>query len=255
MMSTVLGVLVLFAHLVWGQCSVNTAPKLATVVRPGYAADLVSTGLESPRGIIFDRTGRLLVVEQGSGIRSIVYTNDTCATQVNSTVIVSDSSLNHGIEFSPDGRVLYASSSNTTWSWDYAVANGTVSNRVQIVTNMANSDHSTRTLLIPPFNASLLIISRGSNSNLDLEAAQISSGRSQVKVFDLTRVPEGGYNFVTQGGLLGWGLRNAVGITVDRQGHVWEVENSADNLERTENGTETDVHMDNPAEELNYCEL
>lgn len=33
---------------------------------------------------------------------------------------------------------------------------------------------------------------------------------------------------------------------------VWSVENSADDLTRTINGTTVDVHKDNPAEELNY---
>jgi len=33
---------------------------------------------------------------------------------------------------------------------------------------------------------------------------------------------------------------------------LWGVENSADNLSRTINGTTTDVHTDNPAEELNF---
>jgi len=33
---------------------------------------------------------------------------------------------------------------------------------------------------------------------------------------------------------------------------AWGVENSGDNLQRTSEGKTVDVHIDNPAEELNY---
>jgi len=34
---------------------------------------------------------------------------------------------------------------------------------------------------------------------------------------------------------------------------VWGVENSGDQLTRTISGRSVDVHIDNPAEELNFC--
>ena len=40
----------------------------APVVRDGYEARLVATGLTKPRGAIFDSKGSLLVVESGKGI-------------------------------------------------------------------------------------------------------------------------------------------------------------------------------------------
>jgi hypothetical protein len=95
----------------------------------------------------------------------------------------------------------------------------------------------------------LLIISRGSDGNLDDRAAITGSGHSQVKVFDLSHVPQGGYDYGKDGGILGYGIRNEVGVTSDWQGHVWGVLNSADDLER--NGKV--ISKDNPAEELNYC--
>jgi len=36
---------------------------------------------------------------------------------------------------------------------------------------------------------------------------------------------------------------------------AWGVENSGDNLQRTSGGRTVDVHIDNPAEELNYREF
>lgn len=94
-----------------------------------------------------------------------------------------------------------------------------------------------------------LIISRGSSENVDPAAAVISSGQSQIKAFDLSKVPSGGYNFAQDGLRLGWGLRNSVGISEHPQtGGIYSVENSVDDLNRTGQ----DIHQDNPGEELNF---
>lgn len=175
--------------------------------------------------------------------------NDSCSIVTSATTLLRNSSLNHGIEFSTDSNTLYASSTNTAWAWDYNADQVSLSNPRIIVTNMSGTTHSTRTLHIPPLHPNLLVVSRGSNGNLDASAASISSGHSQVKVFDLTRVPSGGYDFTTGGGLLAFGVRNEVGVTSDAMGHVWGVMNSADDL--TRNGT--DISQDNPAEELHNC--
>ena len=104
---------------------------------------------------------------------------------------------------------------------------------------MNNSDHTTRTLLYPRTVAGQLVVSRGSGGNLDFLAADQSTGISQVKSFDLTAVPAGGYNYARDGVMLGYGLRNSVGVTEHpRTGGIWTVENSFDQIER--NGV--DIH-------------
>ncbi|POR37344.1 Uncharacterized protein TPAR_02457, partial [Tolypocladium paradoxum] len=56
------------------------------------------------------------------------------------------------------------------------------------------------------------------------------------------------YDFAA-GAVLGWGLRNSVGVAEDpASGGVWSVENSVDGLTRAGK----DVGADNPGEELNY---
>jgi len=113
---------------------------------------------------------------------------------------------------------------------------------------MTNSDHVSRTLLLSNKVPGTLIISRGSTSNIDPEAADITSGHSQIKAYNLlnrTRT----YDFVNDGLLLGWGLRNDVGIDEEPiTGGVYAVENSADDITRDN----IDVHVNNPAEKLNY---
>lgn len=85
---------------------------------------------------------------------------------------------------------------------------------------------------------------------MDLVAAQLDSGRSQVRAFDITNLPEGRpYDYPSEGRLMGWGLRNSVGVAEHPvTGGIYSVENSADQVER--NGT--DVHENNPGEEMNF---
>jgi glucose/arabinose dehydrogenase len=229
-------------------CSSSLNAVTSPVATAGFEWDIISTNVSEARGIIFDIQGRLLIVQSGIGITALTLSNDSCATVISTSTVLKNSSLNHGIEFSPDGRTLYASSTDSAWSWSYNVNDATVSNPKLLVGNMGGTTHSTRTLHISPSLPNLLVISRGSDGNIDPSAASISSGHSQVKVFDLTKVPSGGYDYTQEGGLLAYGVRNEVGITSDWQGIIWGVMNSADDL--TRNGT--DISTDNPAEELHY---
>lgn len=95
-----------------------------------------------------------------------------------------------------------------------------------------------------------LIVSRGSSENMDMVAQQLNSGHSQIRAFDIGNLPSGRpYDFPSEGRLLGWGLRNSVGVAEHpTTGGIFSVENSSDQIER--NGT--DIHEDNPGEEMNY---
>lgn len=110
--------------------------------------------------------------------------------------------------------------------------------------------HVSRTLLLSQKVNNTLLVSRGSSENVDLVAQQLSSGHSQIRAFDIGNLPSGRpYDYSSEGTLLGWGLRNSVGVAEHPiTGGIFSVENSADQVER--NGT--DIHQDNPAEEMNY---
>lgn len=69
-----------------------------------------------------------------------------------------------------------------------------------------------------------------------------------IKAFNVSRINEKPYNFTNDGVLLGWGLRNSVGVGEDQLGGLWSVENSVDQLMREE----IHAQVDNPAEELNW---
>ncbi|KAL2353962.1 hypothetical protein BJ546DRAFT_88896 [Cryomyces antarcticus] len=233
-------------------CSTSITPSYAAPsVAAGYEARLIATNLTKPRSVLFDANGNLLVVQQGKGIVSLNLTDNggACLSVGTSHDVILDSSLTHGIALSRDGRTLYASSPEAVFSWAYDPASSRNSSGPSvIVNNMNTSDHTTRTLLLPNRAPGMLVVTRGSTSNLDLETLDVSTGHSQVKAFNLTNATAT-YNFDTDGLLMGWGLRNEVGVAEEPlTGGIWGVENSVDNLMRDGQ----DIHQNNPGEELNF---
>lgn len=115
---------------------------------------------------------------------------------------------------------------------------------------MGDADgHVTRTLLLSRKVPGLLLVSRGSMSNLDTAALDISTGVSTIKAFNISNVTDSAYSYPEDGMLLGWGLRNSVGVAEDPiTGGIYSVENSVDQLQREG----TDIHQDNPGEEMNF---
>lgn len=97
-------------------------------------------------------------------------------------------------------------------AYPYNAAAGSVGQARSIINGMAQSGyHQTRTLLIPKDRPNVLLVSRGSAPNLDLPTAEASSGRSQIRAFDLNKLAYGPVPY-TSGEVFGWGLRNSVGV-------------------------------------------
>lgn len=158
--------------------------------------------------------------------------------------------LNHGIELSLDGKTLYASSAANVYSWAYDPAAVAVSGQRTLVQNMTNDDHVSRTLLLPKKAPGMLLVSRGSSSNMDDDAKDITSGHSQIRAFNISAVPDGKpYDYPSGGTLIGWGLRNSAGVAEEpTTGGIFSVENSADYVSRLNQ----DIHQDDPGEEMNF---
>ncbi|KAK4201166.1 soluble quino protein glucose/sorbosone dehydrogenase [Triangularia verruculosa] len=241
--------------LAQGACRDILVPRNpAPVVASGWQAQLVAGGLTKPRSIQFDSTGALLVVESGKGISRHRFTDNggTCLHANHSHMLVELQDLNHGLALSNGGDILYASTAESVFAWSYNARNAAVTSLPQtLVTNMSNNDLVTRTLLISEKVKGKLIVSRGSaEANRD-RAAVLSSGLSQIRVFDITNrsASESPYNFNTDGDVLGWGLRNSVGVAEHpKTGGIYAVENSEDGV--TRNGQ--DIRENNPGEELNF---
>ncbi|CRK13859.1 hypothetical protein BN1723_002076 [Verticillium longisporum] len=219
------------------------------VVADGWSFGLVASKLSRPRSILFDSNGALLVVDSGVGIKRLLLEDEggTCIYANNGSVI-----LNHGIALSNDGRTLYASTPDKVFAWVYDPVIGKVSeNNKTVIKDMYNAGHTSRTLLMSDKTPGLLVVSRGSEGNVDAMALRRASGHSQLRVFNVTSIATDGetFSFSRDGKILGWGLRNSVGVVEHPDdGGIWSVENSVDNLERDG----VDIHSNNPGEELNF---
>lgn len=82
-------------------CSTTLTPtnSVQPSVASGYRAQLIATGLASPRSIEFDKAGNLLVVEQknGNGSVSVLTLQDdggTCLSVTSHTTLVTQSVWN-----------------------------------------------------------------------------------------------------------------------------------------------------------------
>lgn len=238
------------------ECTNTLTPSSTPVVADGYSIQVIAQDLARPRSLQFDTSGNLLVASGGGGGIINLKLKDsggTCLEVEDQVELITDATkaeINHGIALSEDGNRLYASSNTSVFAWEYDAEARKVGAEPPaiVVTGMENGGHSTRTLLRSRAFPNQLVAVRGSDGNIDLEAADIESGHCHLRAFDMNETPEGGYDFGTQGKLLGWGLRNSVGLDEHPDtGEIWTVENSVDNAAR---GGE-DVHQDNPGEEMN----
>lgn len=193
-----------------GASAPNYTPKLAA----GWKATKVLGGLRTPRAVIADTLGNLLIVENGKGISVHTISPNGCTG--GSKMLISQTNLNHGIQLSPDGKTLYASSMTQVYKWTYDAATQSVEGTSTVVVKgMYNGGHPTRTLALAPHKPNLLVVSLGSNGNFDYDSINPATGRALVRVFDLDATPSGGYDYATGGWLMGYGMRNEVALTFD----------------------------------------
>ena len=112
-----------------------------------------------------------------------------------------------------------------------------------------NEGHTTRTLLMSQKVPGMLLVSRGSVGNIDLQTLDVTTGVSTIKAFNVNNMTSSAYEHAPSGMLLGWGLRNSVGIAEEPvSGGIYSVENSVDNLMRSGKL----VKENNPGEEMNF---
>ncbi|CAE6357019.1 unnamed protein product [Rhizoctonia solani] len=236
----------------------------------GLSAHVIFNNLTEPRGIRIDEQDNLLVIERLKGMVALTKRNDSTCVGWEKRLVISQADLEHGIEIGPipgkkDKQYLYASSQETVYRWEYDPKNAAiVGNSTILVYNMtnpgnfddSNPNHVTRTLLLQPDSkgkSEYIIVSRGSAGNSDDGAADVNTGRAQIRRFPLTKNdrPKQGYSW-DQGTLLAWGTRNSVGIALSKnQKDLWAIENGSDNIR----WRDIDIHNDNPAEELNSISL
>mmetsp|Transcript_13647 Transcript_13647/g.18192 ORF Transcript_13647/g.18192 Transcript_13647/m.18192 type:complete len:492 (+) Transcript_13647:44-1519(+) len=227
--------------------SACTASIADASIEDGFCAALFAGAFERARGLDVDGE-EILVLERGQSQIVALFDEDDDGIAEKRNVIGSADGLNHGLVL--NGNDLYASSATTVYRWKYEGSGGLAKDRKVIVSGIPGSGHVTRTLLIE--NNKWLYISVGSRSNVDED-----SSRSNVRRCDLSLLSndvEKILDFESECELFADGLRNEVGLAMDRYSILWGVENAADRLSRDDLGGSS-ASNDNPAEELNRLVL
>lgn len=194
-------------------CPGVEAPAFPLVTAEGWKIVKISGEVVRPRAVVVDSKGNLLVLESGRGLSALTLGEDGCIST--SKLVINNGQLNHGLGITPDGTKVYVSSMTTAWEYSYDAETQEVSDQRVIVKGMYSGGHPSRSLVIPPATPHLLVMQLGSNANFDMESLQIETARANVKVFDISEAPEGGWDWVTEGWDLGYGLRNEIALVVD----------------------------------------
>ena len=97
-------------------CSNSIAPtkSIQPSVASGYEYAVVATGLTSPRSVVFDSSGNLLVLEAGKGLSSHVIQDDggTCVSIKSSKNMISDRDVSCPSEIQSHSHRLRSSLAN-----------------------------------------------------------------------------------------------------------------------------------------------
>ena len=162
--------------------------------------------------------------------------------------LVTFDGLNHGEAIT--SVHIYASRDTHVYRWSWDIQSRTVTGERETVINNMNADgnggapqgHTTRTLVFDPNNDTILYVSVGSGDNIDP-----NSFRARIRRFSIHNELAFPLDFMV-GEVFADGLRNEVGMEFDSYGVLWVVDNSANELERSDFGGV--IYNDNPAEEL-----
>lgn len=160
---------------------------------PSFSAQVIASNIPTPRGLIIDEFGDILVLSRGlSSIVALFLVTEN--SEVFSQVVVLNGTsfgLNHGLAYNKDH--LYASSGSTVYRWPYTPGQRhliTAKEEV-VISNISLPDEkkvNTRTLI---FDAEdLLYVTINSDIRLDND-----SRRCRINRFNVTILPNGGIEF------------------------------------------------------------
>ncbi|EAQ83369.1 hypothetical protein CHGG_09773 [Chaetomium globosum CBS 148.51] len=251
---TLAGVVALSSMLaapVSGQSCSGVTGRFQPKMGSGYRYSVLATGLRNPRHIAVDSAGNLLVTEGATqGVRRLVLEDQGDIVCVQSNTQIISGSTNHGIALSADGKTLFTSNLASVTAYSYDASTGQVGQGKQIVTGMSfQGTHPTRAIATSKWDSDTIIVARGSQANIDTSTTDKAAARSMIKSFSISQGMQSAYDYNTAGEIIGWGLRNIVGMTEDPNfGGFWSVENQMDDVKISGR----DIHNDNPAERLSY---
>lgn len=214
---------------------------------PRYCVYVFAAGVDHARQMAFAPNGDLFV---NTGEVTVLFDDDHsgASTDAERSTFATAPGLNHGLAFSRDAAHVYASSQTTVYRWRYTPGARKAAGAAEVVVSgIPSGGHVTRTLVFD--SQGRLYISVGSASNVDQDPAALQT-RSQIRRFVIPAgLPAAGLDYAT-GEVVASGMRNEVGLYMDARDRIWSVENGRDDL----SAGGSDIHNDNPGEEVNLID-
>ncbi|KDR70731.1 hypothetical protein GALMADRAFT_230016 [Galerina marginata CBS 339.88] len=250
----------------------GVAFKSPVTVAPGFSASVLFSNLTTPRGIAFDASHNLLVVERGFGVTAFNPVSSPTPGWLR-TVVIENAAFTQGIQV--DGSNLYVSTAGDALLYRYDATSKSISTLVpprSVVTGIpADGELTTHTLQLekdPTGRSVALLIASGPKTNIDVTARDPASGRSQIRRFVLPAgvldppPPTSGIAFPpplnwADGQVIAFGIRNPAGFafppsipppTDPLQTRTLVVVENGASIDNTTGLTKTFVN-DNPADE------
>ncbi|KAF8646504.1 hypothetical protein AX16_007181 [Volvariella volvacea WC 439] len=228
-----------------------------TVAR-GFSAQVIFSNLTTPRGIAFDSSENLLVVERGLGVTAFSQSATSTRPGWQRTVLIKNPDLTHGIQV--DAKTIYVSSGKEVLAYPYDSTTKSVGNPFSLISGVPGDGLLTTHTLQLEFDSTGatigILVGSGPLTNIDPTARDPANGRSQIRRFPFNVISPAVLLTWARGQILAHGLTNPGGFTWGysalspaRQKLLYVVDNGAsiDNV----TGITPKFANDNPADELN----
>ncbi|KAI8377849.1 uncharacterized protein BYT42DRAFT_496844 [Radiomyces spectabilis] len=216
-------------------------------VMQGYEAYVLANSIKNPRKIAIDRSNHILVVAGGEGVYSIRM--DKCGNTDIKKILGNelDQPVAHGLALF--GHSVYVATANSVYQFAYSDGqHSELKNGVKVLTNINPSNPNAQPdVAIDPFGHAYVPRSAvGLQSDVDPRQAII-------KKFNFRAVPEGGYDFETDGQIHAFGTNSVGSMAFDAQARLWGIDAPFESFQRADIGG--DVSQTGLAEEVNLYEF
>jgi len=230
--------------------------KSPVTTAPRFSSRVLFSNLTTPRGITLDAEENILVVERGFGVTA--FSRATGGWE--RTVVISNPNFTQGIQIT--GDTLYVSTASDVLVYNYDASTKSVTNggvpRVLISGLPPDGDLTTHTLQLQQDGDGLkMLVASGPFTNIDPTARDPSSGRSQIRRFDVppSHSAQAAPLQWSDGEILVYGIRNPAGFAFHPSSSekLYVVENGA-SIDNVTGLTATFVN-DNPADEMDLVKV
>ncbi|KAI7871667.1 hypothetical protein BDF14DRAFT_1878506 [Spinellus fusiger] len=227
---------------------ITIKPFQSIKVLAGYEAIVLTHSISEPTKMLMDRANHLLVISASKVLYSVRM--DKCGNaNVNQILLhsqINEYSLHSVAQY---GDHLYVATHNSVWQFPYSDGQHTALDYGVVVLRNIQSGkpNGPSDIAIDPLGRAYIPRTL-SELNENLEPTD-----ALIKKFNFRRIPQGGYDYNTDGEIHSTGANTHGFMNFDTQARLWGIEKPLDDVYREDMGG--DISINGVAEELNLYEF